>query len=324
MQTQRLGSTDLELTRIGLGTWAIGGGDWRYGWGPQDEKDSLETITAALEGGINWIDTAPIYGLGRAEEVVAKAIKEFGHRPIIATKCGLTWNAKRKVIPRLTAESVATEVEASLRRLEVETIDLYQIHWPNPESEIDVAWEIMQRLIDQGKIRYAAVCNFDVAQMKQIRAVASPAALQPPYSMIRREIEEEMLGFCGEHDIGVICYSPLQKGVLTDKFSRAFVDRLPGQDHRRISDSNFKEPGLSANLKLVDALRTFAGERNLSVPDLAINWVLRRPEVTAAIVGARRPAQIADNLQALTSTLSGADLAEIDRLLSENGPGSEK
>jgi len=317
MQTKRLGTTDLELTRIGLGTWAIGG-DWQYGWGPQDEKKSVATIVRALELGINWIDTAPVYGLGKAEEVVAKAIQAFGTRPIIATKCGLTWSAKGKVKPKLIRESVRLEVEASLRRLQVDRIDLYQVHWPNPDADIEEAWETIASLVEAGKIRYAGVSNFNIKQMERVRKIFPIASLQPPYSLLKRDNEAEVLPYCERNKIGVLAYSPMQKGILTDKFTRHFVQNLTASDHRRKSDPDFKDPLLSANLEFVDAMRGLATQKGVLVSDIAVAWVLRRTEVTAAIVGARTPEQVEQNVRTPNCTLSKSDLSVIDLLFARN------
>jgi len=322
MQTKRLGTTDLELTRIGLGTWAIGG-DWQYGWGPQDDKKSVATIVRALELGINWIDTAPVYGLGNAEEVVGKAVKTFGARPIIATKCGLIWNTKGKVKPKLTRESVRSEVEASLRRLQVDMIDLYQIHWPNPETQIEEAWETIAGFVEEGKIRYAGVSNFNIKQMERVNKIFPAASLQPPYSMLKRENEAEVFSYCERNKLGVIGYSPLQKGILTDKFTRHFVENLPVSDHRCTSDPDFKEPCLSDNLEFVDAIRGMANQKGVLVSDIAVAWVLRRKEVTAAIVGARTPGQLEQNVRASNCTLSQSDLSVIDLLLERKSLGRD-
>lgn len=315
MNTKRLGNTELELTVVGLGTWAIGGAGWQYGWGAQDETESIAAIRRALDLGVNWIDTAPVYGLGHAEQVVAKAVQGLTPRPIIATKCGLTWDSKRNIIPKLTSTSVRAEVEASLKRLRLEVIDLYQIHWPQPKHEIEEAWDTLARLREQGKIRYAGVCNFSKPQLERVQARHPVASLQPPYSMLQRDIEKEHMHYCAEQNIGMVVYSPLQKGVLTDKFCREFVSNLPSDDHRRHHDSNYQEPRLSQNLAFVTDLRDLAHGLDLTVAQLAVAWVLRRSEVTAAIVGARNAAQIEDTVQAAECTLSEVDLAAIERSL---------
>ncbi len=316
MQTRKLGYTDLYLTTVGLGTWAIGGGGWEYGWGPQDEADSIRTIQRAIDLGINWIDTAAVYGLGRSEEVIGKAIRGRRDQVIIATKCGLVWD-EGSTVPygRLKAWSVRKEVEASLRRLNVDVIDLYQIHWPNPDEDIEEAWATIADLVREGKIRYAGVSNFSVEQMKRIQPIHPIASLQPPYNMLRREIEAEILPFCAANNIGVIVYSPMASGVLTERFSRERAAALPEDDWRRRFNDNFREPLLSANLALVDGLRAIAARYGRTVSQLAIAWTLRRPEVTSAIVGARRPEQIEETAPAADWTLPPEAVAEIDELL---------
>ncbi len=316
MQTRQLGNTDLHLTTIGLGTWAIGG-DWAYGWGPQDDAESIAAIQRALDLGINWIDTAPAYGLGHAEEIVARALEGRRDKIIIATKCGLVWDeGSRNVYGRLKAASVRKEAEDSLRRLKVEVIDLYQIHWPNPKNDIEEAWGVIADLIKQGKVRYGGVSNFNVAQIKRAQAIHPVASLQPPYSMIERGIEKEILPYCAEHKIGVIAYSPMQAGILTDRFSRERVAQLADGDWRK-RHQHFREPELSANLKLLDGLRAIAQRQGRTTAQLAIAWVRRRPEVTAAIVGARRPAQIEETAAAADWWLSPEEINEIEALLAE-------
>jgi len=314
MQTRKLGWTDLRLSTIGLGTWAIGGSGYEWGWGPQDDEESIATIRRALELGINWIDTAPVYGLGRSEEVVGKAIRGLRDKPIMATKCGFVWDEKREIFNCLKGESIRSEVEASLRRLQIDAIDLYQIHWPAPEEEIEEAWGTIGELIREGKIRYAGVSNFNVTQLKHIQPIHRVASLQPPYSMVERGIEEGLLDYCAANDIGVIVYSPMQKALLSGKVTREWVQSLPHDDHRR-EDPHFKEPELSVNLDLVEGLRSMAKKSGRSVAQLAIAWVLRRPEVTAAIVGARRPSQIEETVLAGDWVLSKEDMATIQMLL---------
>ncbi len=313
MRTRRLGQTGLELTVIGLGTWAIGG-PWEFGWGPQDDDESVSTILAGIEGGINWIDTAAIYGFGHSEEVVGRAIKELGERPIIATKCGLVWDRQHRKTNGLKRYSIMRECEASLKRLGIERIDLYQMHWPEPDEQVEEAWEAMSQLAQQGKVRYVGVSNFSAGHLERARRIWPVASLQPPYSMIRRDVEDELLGYCADNDIGVVAYSPMQKGLLTGKFSAERVANLAPDDHR-CRDRNFLEPKLSVNLKLVQGLRPIAQRNQLTLAQLAIAWVLRRPEVTAAIVGARRPAQIAETITAAEGALQDEDLAEIEGLL---------
>jgi len=315
MRTRKLGWTGEELTVIGLGAWAIGGGGWAYGWGPQDDRDSIATIQKAIDLGINWIDTAPVYGLGHSEEIVGKAIRDRRDRIFLATKCGLVWDKRRNISGRLKAWSVRQELEASLRRLQVDVIDLYQIHWPNPDEDIEEAWAEMAKAVEEGKVRYIGVSNFDVRQMERVRTIHPIASLQPPYSLLRREIESDILPYCAQHNIGVIAYSPLASGLLTGKFTRERLKSLAPDDWRRHSPS-FQEPEFSANLSLVEGLRGLAARYNRPVSHVAIAWVLRRPEVTSAIVGARRPEQIAETAAA-DWTLPDEILSEVDRLLRE-------
>lgn len=314
MQTTPLGNTDLHLTRIGLGTWAMGGGDWKFSWGPQDDQASIRTIHRALELGINWIDTAAVYGLGHAEEVVGQTIRGLRHPPLIATKCERCWDEQGRIIPRLKRASVRAEAEASLRRLGIETIDLYQIHWPQPDEDLEEGWEALAELIREGKVRSGGVSNFSRPQLQRLHALHPVASLQPPYSMLARGVETELLPYCGAQRIGVIAYSPMQKGLLTGKITRAWVSQLPPDDHRR-NDPLFQEPRLTAHLELAEGLRRVAEPYGKTVAQLAIAWVLRRREVTAAIVGARHPAQIEQTVGAANWRLSEADLAAIEALL---------
>jgi aryl-alcohol dehydrogenase-like predicted oxidoreductase len=317
MQTRQLGSSDLHLTTIGLGTWAIGGGGWDFGWGPQDDQDSIAAIRRALELGINWIDTAAVYGLGHSEEIVAQAIDGRRDEVIVATKCGLRWKQGGTTpFGQLDAASVREECEASLKRLKTDRIDLYQIHWPNPDKDIEEAWETIAQLIEEGKVRYGGVSNFSAAQLERIRKIHPVASLQPPYSMLERGVEDELLAYCAKHHIGVVAYSPMKAGLLTGKYTKEGVASLPEDDWRRGSDQ-FKEPRLSANLNLIEKLKPIAERIGLNMSQLAIAWVLRRPEVTSAIVGARRPKQIEETVKAGDVTLSAQDIDEIETLLAE-------
>lgn len=315
MRTRRLGQTELELTTIGLGTWAIGG-PWQYGWGPQDDAESVRTIFAAVEGGINWIDTAPIYGCGHSEAVVGKALRELGDKPLVATKCGLVWNDKREKVNCLDAASILRECDDSLRRLGVETIDLYQMHWPQPDAQIEEAWEAMAKCIKQGKVRHLGASNVTTDQLERLAKVYPVAAVQPPYSMLRRAIEDELLDYCGLNGIGAVCYSPMQKGLLTGKFTKAYRETLAADDHRR-QDPNFCGQQFERNLKLIDALRPIAERHGKTVAQLAVAWVLRRKEVTSAIVGARKPRQIQETLEAGDWKLSREDSMEIETILKQ-------
>jgi aryl-alcohol dehydrogenase-like predicted oxidoreductase len=314
MKTRRLGQTDLELTVIGLGTWAIGG-PWQYGWGPQEDRDSLEAIGEALECGINWIDTAPIYGCGHSEEVVGRALRQFRPRPLVATKCGLLWNSQREKISCLDARSITAECEASLKRLGVEVIDLYQMHWPQPEEQIEEGWEAMVRLVEQGKVRYAGVCNFTVPQLERIERMAPPASLQPPYSMLQRDIEAELLPYCSRKKIGVVVYSPLQKGLLTGKFTEEYLKTLPPDDHRVQTDPNFRQPLFGRNLRIIERLKDVAAQAGMTVGQLAVAWVLRKLEVTSAIVGARRKGQIREIAPAAEAELPESLWEEVENIL---------
>jgi aryl-alcohol dehydrogenase-like predicted oxidoreductase len=314
MQTRRLGDSDLDLTTIGFGAWAIGGGGWAYGWGPQDDQESMRAIHHALDLGVNWIDTAAIYGLGHSEEVVARALADRKGRVIIATKCGLRWREDGSIYNDLGAKSVREEVEASLRRLQVETVDLYQIHWPMPNKDIEQAWSAISELIEEGKVRYGGVSNFNVTQMARAQAIAPITSLQPPYSMVDRAVEDKALPFCEEHGIGVVAYSPMQCGLLTGAFSAERLAALDPEDWRR-KDRHFREPAFSRILGYVDQLKSIADRSGHTVAQLALAWVLRRSEVTSAIVGARRPSQIEETAAAAGWKLSDEELQEIERVL---------
>ncbi|MBN2056238.1 aldo/keto reductase [bacterium] len=316
MRTRRLGWTGLELSVIGLGTWAMGGGDWAYGWGPQDEADSIATIKRAMALGINWIDTAAAYGLGRSEEVIGRTLKGMSEPPVIATKCGLLWNDDGSVYGYLKPESIRREAEESLRRLGVERIDLYQIHWPNPPEDIEGAWEMLLRLVDEGKIRYPAVCNFPVAYLERIRRLDPPASLQPPYSMLQRDTEFDLLPYCATHHMGVVAYSPMARGMLTGAMTAKRLAILPESDHRR-NDRRFRQPMLGIDLALIEDLKPIARDNGMSLAQLALAWVLRRPEVTSAITGARRPEQIEETAAAGGIELPDDAARTIDELLAE-------
>ncbi len=318
MQTRKLGRSELEITTIGFGAWAIGGGDWDFGWGKQDDSDSVAAILRALELGINWIDTAAVYGLGHSEEVVARALAEYGSRDevIVATKCGLRWGKSRKVRPALKAESVRQEVEDSLRRLRVEVIDLYQIHWPNPDRLIEEAWGVMPRLVKEGKIRHAGVSNFSAEQMARAEAIFPVTSLQPPYSMVERSVEASILPHCREQNIGVVAYSPMQAGLLTGAFSHERLANLEPGDWRRDAAA-FKEPSFSGTLELVDRLTPLAESWGKSMAQLALAWVLAQPGVTSAIVGGRNPAQVQQTAGAGDWTLEPEQLRQVDAVMAE-------
>ena len=311
---RQLGWTDLHLTTVGFGAWAIGGGDWKFGWGPQEDDESIAAIHRALDLGINWIDTAAVYGFGHSEEVVGRAIKGLSQRPLIATKCSRIKGPDGTPFGRLKRDSILAELEASLKRLGVETIDLYQIHWPQPDEDIEEGWGAIADAVKDGKVRYAGVSNFNVDHLQRIQKIHPVASLQPPYSMLMRGVEKELLPFCGANRIGVVVYSPMQKGLLTGAFSRERVASLPANDHRR-NDPRFQEPQLSKILALVDQLKPIAEKNGRTVAQLAIAWVLRRPELTAAIVGARHASQVDETARAGDWTLSQEDEQHIEQLL---------
>ncbi len=315
MQTRKLGYTDLEFTTVGLGTWAIGG-PWMGGWGPQDDDDSIKTILKAIDAGINWIDTAPIYGFGHAEEVVGKALRQTSEKPIIATKCCVLWDDDQNITHCLEPDSLQKECEISLKRLGVETIDIYQIHAPHPDEDLEKGWEQLAKLVEQGKVRYIATSNFSSDQLCRVQKIHPVASLQPPYSMITRDIEYDLLGFCAENDIGVVIYSPMEMGLLTGKFSHERMDNLPSDDHRR-NNAKFKDPQFSINIELIEKLKPIAERNGKTCAQLSIAWTLRRPEVTSAIVGARSPDQIDEIAGAGDWNLSAEDVNEIETYLAE-------
>lgn len=315
MKTRRLGTADLEFSLVGLGTWAMGGGEWAFGWGPQEEADSIGAILAAAAEGVNWVDTAPVYGFGIAEEMVGKALRQIKEPMRVATKCGLAWDEQGRIEGRLRRKSVLAECDASLRRLGVEVIDLYQIHWPRDEEALEEGWDAISTLIEQGKVRYAGVSNFSVAQMQRIQALAPIASLQPPYHLLKRDIEEEILPFCREHGIGVIAYSPMARGLLTGKVTPAWVAALDESDHRK-HDPAFQSPQLEENLKKVETVVAMADRLGCRPAHIAVAWVLHRPDITAAIVGGRSAGQARENALAAQVTLSHEDLAELNDVFS--------
>lgn len=312
-----LGNSDLNLTPIGFGAWAIGGGNWDFAWGAQDDDESIRAIHAALDEGINWIDTAAIYGLGHSEEVVAKAIKTALQKPLIFTKCSMRWDSERKIYRSLKAASVAEELEASLRRLAVDTIDLYQVHWPNPDEEIEEGWAELARQQAAGKIRWIGVSNFNVGQMRRAQAIAPITSLQPPYSMLRPAIEQQILPFCQENGIGVINYSPMVSGLLTGRMSAERVTAMPADDWRRKA-VEFNEPRLSRNLRLVEVLREIGAAHAVQPGVVAVAWTLHHPAITAAIVGGRSPEQVKGLAPALHFRLTDEEFAAIGKFLAEH------
>ena len=291
MKSRQFGNTDMAITPIGFGSWAIGGSEWAYGWGAQDDGDAIAAIERAVERGVNWIDTAAIYGLGHSEELVAKALAGMKERPYIFTKCSMVWNESRQISGSLKPESIRRECEASLKRLQVDSIDLYQVHWPNPDADLEEGWQEMARLQEEGLVRHIGVSNFTVAQMRRVAAIAPIASLQPPYSMLRPAIEQEILPYCMEQNIGVIVYSPMLSGMLTGAMSVERVKNFPPDDWRR-GNKEFQEPRLSANLELVELLKRIGSPHGRSAGEVAIAWTLRHPAVTGAIVGGRNAAQV--------------------------------
>lgn len=316
METVKVGWTDLQFTRVGLGTWAMGGAG-KWGWGEQDDQQSVETVHEALDQGINWLDTAPIYGLGRSEGVIGRALSGMSERPLIATKCTQLWDENGKTYNSMKRETILAEARASLDRLQVEVIDLYQIHWPIPDEGIEEAWRAIEELMESGIVRYAGVSNYGVSQMKRAQSIHPIATLQPPYSMLRRGIEDQILPYCQEKNIGVLAYSPMQKGLLTGKVTREWVEDLPKGDHRR-EDANFNEPRLSIHLDLIERLGEFASRYDRSLPELAIAWTLANPAVTTAIVGARKPSQIRETAPAANWRLEEQALSEIETMLQDH------
>jgi aryl-alcohol dehydrogenase-like predicted oxidoreductase len=319
MQTRRLGNSDLQITPLGVGAWAIGGGGVPFAWGPQDDNDSIGAIHAALDRGINWIDTAPVYGLGHSEDIVGRAIKGRAARPYIFTKCSIVWDENRQPTRSMKRESIRHECEESLRRLGIDVIDLYQIHWPDPESDIEEGWSAIAELQKEGKVRWIGVSNFKPAQMDRIQPIAPITSLQPPYSILSPEIEAGILPYCAQHNIGVIVYSPMKSGLLTGAMTRERIARMPEDDFRQRTVS-FKEPLLTRNLNLVELMRAIGNRHGRTPGEVALAWTLRRPEVTGAIVGLRSPKQVDGVIGAADFRLSSAEVEEIAGFLRENTP----
>jgi aryl-alcohol dehydrogenase-like predicted oxidoreductase len=325
MGTRKLGNSDLQITPVGYGAWAIGGSGWQFAWGSQDDNDSIAAIHRALELGVNWIDTAAVYGLGHSEEVVGRALNDWpGPRPYVFTKCGLRWDADGNVRTLLTADSIRREVEDSLRRLSVEVIDLYQIHWPpDPDSaELEEGWSALASLQQQGKVRWIGVSNFSVQQLRRAQAVASVTSLQPRYSLVHREVEDQVLPYCTQENIGVIVYSPMASGLLTGAMTRERVANLSKDDWRR-THPDFTEPNLSRNLALVERMREIAKRYNRSAGEAAIAWTLHNAAVTGAIAGARNARQAEGVMRAGEFRLTDEDVSEIETFVAETAAQSD-
>jgi aryl-alcohol dehydrogenase-like predicted oxidoreductase len=305
-----LGNSDLSLTPIGIGAWAMGGGGWAFAWGPQDDNESIAAIHAALDAGINWIDTAPVYGLGHSEEVVARALRGRSPKPYVFTKCERVWNERGEIGNSLKADSIRREVEASLRRLQVDVIDLYQIHWPAPDEDLEEGWSTLAQLRQEGKVRWIGVSNFNVEQLRRAQAIAPVTSLQPPYSIISPDIEQTVLPYAQAARIGVIVYSPMKSGLLSGAMTRERITAMPPDDHRRRMP-HFQEPRLTRNLKLAELLRAIGARHGRTPGEVAIAWTLRHPAVTAAIVGVRSARQVAGVIGAMTFRLSPEEIAGI-------------
>ncbi|HZM53250.1 MAG TPA: aldo/keto reductase [Vicinamibacteria bacterium] len=327
LPTRPLGRSGLAITRVGFGAWAAGGGGWSFGWGPQDDEDSLAAMRRAIERGVNWIDTAAVYGLGHSEEVIGRFLRELpsASRPLVFTKGGLIWDEKSPMVQSrrvLQPESIARECEASLRRLGVERIDLYQFHWPDQTgTAVEDSWAAMARLVEQGKVRAAGVSNFGLELLERCEAVRHVDSLQPPFSLVRRDAAEREVPWSAAHGTGVIVYSPMQSGILTDRFDAARVARLAPDDWRRRSPE-FQAPNLDRNLALRDALRPIARRHEVTVSVVAIAWTLAWPGITGAIVGARSAEQVDGWIGAASVDLTPADLDEIAQGLARTGAGA--
>lgn len=311
LRTAQLGETGLEITRVGFGAWAIGGGGWEFGWGPQEDEASIQTIHRALELGVNWIDTAAAYGFGHSETVVGRALAGLAQRPYVFTKASLVQGPGGRVVHNLTRDSILAEAEGSLQRLGVDAIDLYQIHWPNPDADIEQGWSALAELKEQGLVRHIGVSNFDVGQLQRIQQIAPVETLQPPYSLIARGVEDKILPFTEHEGIGVIAYSPMGSGLLTGAMTRERIQALPEDDWRKHSES-FQEPQLSQHLGLVERLKRVAARLDTTPGAVAVAWALRNPAVDGAIIGLRRPEQVASIIHAAGLELSDADVAEIE------------
>jgi aryl-alcohol dehydrogenase-like predicted oxidoreductase len=311
MKLKQLGNSDMQITPLGVGAWAMGGGGWKFAWGKQDDNESIAAIHAALDAGMNWIDTAAVYGLGHSEQVVAQALKGRAKRPYVFTKCQLVWNKRGEISGSLKRESIRREIEASLKRLQVDVIDLYQIHWPDPPADIEEGWQTLADLKKEGKVRWIAVSNFDVEQMERARKIAPITSLQPPYSILKPEIQNEVLPYCAKKNIGVIVYSVMQSGLLTGAMTRERIANFPRDDFRRTLNPHFQEPELTRNLELAELLRDIGNRHGRTAGEVAIAWALRRPEVTGVIVGVRSAKQVTGVAGAMEFRLSSQEIEEI-------------
>jgi aryl-alcohol dehydrogenase-like predicted oxidoreductase len=314
MDKRKLGNSDLAITPLGIGAWAIGGGGWAFAWGPQDDSESVAAIRAGIDAGLNWIDTAAVYGLGHSEEVVAKALEGVSDQVYVFTKCERRWNEKREILKVLKADSIREECEASLRRLKRDVIDLYQIHWPEPDEDVEEGWGALAKLQKEGKVRWIGVSNFNVQQLQRAQTIAPITSLQPPYSMLVRGVENEILPYCAANNIGVIAYSPMRNGLLSGAMTRERVNNLAEDDWRR-RNPDFQEPNLTRNLELAEVLREIAAKHGRTAGEAAIAWVLRNPAVTGAIVGVRRADQVAGVIGAATWRLTEDEAARINAFL---------
>ena len=314
METRKLGNSDLQITRLGFGAWAIGGSGWEFAWGHQEDADSIDAIHRSLDLGVNWIDTAAVYGIGHSEEMVAQALADWrGPRPYVFTKCALRWDEKGHVTQNHSAESIRRECEGSLRRLQIEVIDLYQMHWPPSDNGpgLEEAWKTMAALQKEGKVRWIGVSNFNVEQIKRAEKIATPTSLQPPYSLIRRQVEKEILPYCKQRRIGVIAYAPMASGLLTGAMTRERAAALPPDDFRS-KNPEFREPRLSKNIELVERLRKVGARHGRNPGEVAIAWVLSNSAITGAIVGARNAKQSEEIMRASELKLSSEEIAEIE------------
>lgn len=316
MQTRQFGKTEMQITPIGIGAWAIGGGNWEFGWGSQKDTESIQAIQRGLDLGINWIDTAAVYGLGHSEEVVGKAIKGR-KQPYIFTKCSMVWDDKRNVGHSLKASSLRREVENSLRRLDIETIDLYQIHWPNPAEDIEEGWSTLAELKKEGKVRHIGVSNFSIEQLKLIERIAPVETLQPPYSLVHPDVEKEILPYCKQNNIGVIVYSPMASGLLSGTMTKERIDKMPDDDWRK-NDPEFQEPRLERNLKLASLLTDIGFPHTVNAGVVAVAWVLQNPAVSAAIVGVRNVQQVEEMVNAAEFRLKDTEVEQINDFLRAN------